>query len=75
VAHKVNEVIREAKKTAKKQEKIPHPLSEEDLCIIRILCSLLEPWATLTDDWQADGVTSSIVLVGLLDAFKGRNTK
>jgi hypothetical protein len=47
----------------------PSPLTPEDFNLLRDVVNILEPFANLTDSFQADGVTSSIVIVGVLDAL------
>jgi len=54
----------------KKKLKVPQDITEEDTWNISFLSLVLEPFAELTDDLQADGVTSSLVILGFLNAVK-----
>ena len=38
---------------------------------IKILCALLEPFADLTDILQSDGVSSSMAIMGMINAIEG----
>ena len=52
------------KKTTK--DSIPSELEPDDLIILDVLCKLLEPFAQMTDSFQADNVSCSGVLMGLI---------
>jgi len=69
VAYCVNKILKEAKKTSKK---VPATISDEELVEMNALLSLLKPFAELTDTWQTDGVNSSIVILSLIDALRGK---
>jgi len=70
VASFVNTVLYEAK--SNKTGKVPPRLTDEDLVVLNILLDLLEPFAKLTDAYQANGVTSSIVILALINAITGK---
>lgn len=66
----INSVLRDAK--ADKACKNPPALfTENDFEIIDLLIKILEPMANLTDMLQGDGITSSMVIIGVLDALNG----
>lgn len=71
-AYIVNRVLEEAKVHTKK---VPEGLSPSEIESVKIIILLLEPFAELTDDWQGDGVTSSKVILGLIDKIKGISLK
>lgn len=68
----INSVLKKARDEAAtaKKDKIPDGIKEDDVSMMVLLLNLLEPFASLTDSWQGDGVTSSLVLLGLINALK-----
>ena len=54
----------------KTKNKIPLVLEEGEISSLRVILTLLEPFADFTDDLQGDGVTSSLVLIGLIHAVE-----
>lgn len=46
-------------------------LSGEEISQLKIISNLLKPFADLTDIWQGDGITSSTVIVGLIQKLQG----
>jgi hypothetical protein len=72
----VNTVLQEAvtiiaASDKKKASKVPKPLAQEEIDIIRLIVRYLQPFAIYTDQLQGDRVTSSTVILGLLTAMKG----
>lgn len=71
----INNVLALAKETQRlssgKKVKLPTPLSNEDIEIISFVCELLEPLAELTDELQSDGITSSLAIIGVVNALRG----
>lgn len=75
VVNKVNAVLADARKEGKKNriKKLPpNELSTDEVSLLGVLANILRPFAALTDVWQGDGVTSSFVLVGLIQALDGK---
>lgn len=70
---KINEILdlAQADKTAKKKEKwiVPSKISDDSRSVINGIVELLDPLSVLTDTFQADGVTSSLIIPGLLDVI------
>jgi hypothetical protein len=66
----LNECLRNIRNntTIRERATIPDEISESDATSIRIIVDLLNPFAGLTNDIQGNGVTSSLVILGLLDA-------
>lgn len=69
----VNKVLQNARRDPKRQKraKVPLPFTTSEICLIKILLKFLKPFSDLTDNWQGDSVTSSMVIIGVIDAFKG----
>jgi hypothetical protein len=69
----VNDCLNEAKKTSAgvQKKRIPETFTDGEISAISSLVLILEPFADLTDDLQADTVTSSVIILGLLNAIKG----
>jgi len=66
-----NDVMKEAKKNAASNKRIPSSITEDELSAARVVLDVLKPFANLTDEWQGDGVTSSLVLLSFLNAMHG----
>ena len=54
------------------ETKVPAGFSDEDVTNLETITALLDPLADLTDKWQGDRVTSSIVIPGLIYAISGK---
>jgi len=70
----VNDVlstVRDAAKGATARNKIPSPLSKDEIHELRVLKKLLKPFAILTDQLQSENVTSSLVIMGFIHAVQG----
>lgn len=67
----VNDVLKEAALTNKKL-KAPSPLEPYEITTMTKLCELLRPLCTLTNELQADEVTSSLVILGVTNAYKSK---
>lgn len=70
----VNSVLVSAKKHQQRvggKTRIPSILNDEDVRNLQVLCQLLEPLADFTDELQADGITSSLAIIGGIRAIKG----
>jgi len=68
----INSVLKEAKQSAstcKKKDNVPAALRDGEVSALRVILALLEPLATLTDDLQADGITSSLVIIGVINSI------
>lgn len=72
----VNEVLSIARKTLKgtQRKRVPLEIGEDESCCINVVRLLLEPFAELTNDLQGDGVTSSLAILGLMNAIKSKFT-
>lgn len=68
----VNDVLSEGQRDI---DDLPDILTQSDILCIQTVVHLLEPLAELTDEWQSDGVTSSLVIAGLLTKAKGNRLK
>lgn len=53
---------------AKQRNIVPAPLHDGEITAIRCMLSFLEPFAEFTDELQGDGVTSSLVIIAVLNA-------
>lgn len=53
----------------KKDSKVPLGFSESDLKDLEIIIELLQPLAELTDDLQADKISSSLVIPGIVSTI------
>ena len=54
-----------------KSSKIPEKISDEERQNIEIIVELLEPLADLTNKFQADYVTSALVIPGVIHCIQG----
>ncbi|OXA47250.1 Zinc finger BED domain-containing protein RICESLEEPER 1 [Folsomia candida] len=50
--------------------KVPGNFTDDDVITLKTIMELLEPFAELTDKFQGDGVTSSLVILGTIHALK-----
>jgi hypothetical protein len=73
IVESINNVLREAKLVQALKKNVPQALSENDVACMKVVLKLLEPMAQLTDDLQADSVTSSLVIVGVINAIQCNN--
>lgn len=70
----VNQILIEARgkaRTGKQRQGIPSEIYPEISVQIQALKKILEPIAMFTDEVQADTVTSSLVIVGVINVIKG----
>lgn len=67
----LNEILEEAKKEKTSNKSLPRPFTEQEILDLRTLFEILEPVAVFTDELQADGVTSSLVLIGFVHCVNG----
>lgn len=56
------------------KSKIPAQFTDEEVSQLKNIRSLLESLANLTNDFQSDGVSSSLVIIGVIDAMQGNNS-
>lgn len=70
----INDLLNEAKLDNTCKRTVPSGLSTENKELLRTLVTILQPMADWTDSLQSDGITSSLVIVGLLSALHS-NTK
>lgn len=67
----VNQTLREANKALKKSKvSVPAQITQSEARSLMIICDILKPLAEWTDELQANGVTSSMVIVGLIDTMR-----
>lgn len=74
----VNEVLLEAKeyqRISNGRTKIPGSLKDDDINSLKVIRDLLQPLAELTDDFQSDGVSSSLAIIGVINGLRGKNCK
>lgn len=60
---------RAAATTIRKKSTVPATITEAEANTMKIILKILQPFAELTDDLQGDGVTSSLLIIGLVDAI------
>lgn len=68
----VNETLGQARAELTKKSKVPAQLYEEEIEAAVVALDLLEPCTILTDKFQADGVTSSIVQLSVIKCVRGK---
>jgi hypothetical protein len=75
MASSINSVLSDAKveKAALKQKgaNMPASLSLGEIETLRFIVRILKPFAIYTDQLQADGITASTVILGLVTAVRG----
>lgn len=67
----VNDTLTEAKISSPRRNRIPDPFDEDEISAIHVIRDLLAPFADFTNNLQADGVSSSVVFLGAINAIKG----
>lgn len=67
----VNKTLREASRALKKSKvSVPAQITPSEARSLMKVCEILKPLAEWTDELQANGVTSSMVIVGLIDTIR-----
>ncbi len=72
----INSVLIEAKEYQRSthgRTKVPIPLKDDDIGCLKVIRDLLQPLSELTDDFQSDGVSSSMAIIGVINALRGRS--
>jgi len=67
----VNKVLEESKITNKK---MPRAITVAEVEELNVILNLLEPMASLRDELQGDGVTSSLVIICIINAMPSKST-
>jgi hypothetical protein len=66
----VNAILLEAHSARTKR--VPNPITCDEQRDMELLLQILEPVASLTDELQADTVTASLVIIGVMDCITRR---
>lgn len=69
----INRVLKDFKKRGNSEA--PTKITPEEVIIMKLVTELLQPCTEFTNLLQADGVTSSVAIVGLAHAIEGVRTK
>lgn len=70
-----NDVLLEAKeyqRSTNGRTKIPVSLRDDDISSLKVIRDMLQPLAELTDNFQSDGVSSSMAIIGIINAIRGK---